>query len=286
MAKNSIKLTESELKNIIKESVKKILLEGKNDVPNNTHYAIHIPSGKIIFSWDYNGYDGSELRMWKKDYFYQDLLHMDIPFKHIVIWSRNNCIKNGIDPSDDSNWSNNVVNESYTLSLSNSGKEGFNNMMNFTKALNDLQQNGEVELFMNIGNFQTIHGNIEKEGDSYMVYADKGFKKLCATPHDSILMFKQYCETIANQSNQMNEAFSDLVQHNHIMANNKDMYDAYVLIDNSDESILGNYHDMNDAIEDADYYANRNKYGSYSVVGCIDDEYDLDDERSIIYTTN
>ena len=172
----------------MKESTK--LSEGMNDDPNDTHYAVHKPSGKIVFSWDYSGYDNSELRMWKKDYFYQDLLDMEIPFKDIAIWTRNNCIKKGIDPSDDANWTNSIV----------------------------------------------------------------------------------------------TEAFSDIVQHNHIMANNKDMYDAYVLIDNSDEALIGNYNDMNDAIEDADYYARNNKYGSYSVVGCIGNEYDLNDEKSIIYT--
>lgn len=213
MKKNIIRLTETELRSIIKEAVKqnlneigetkmgqkalgtltgrkKCLSEGMNDDPNDTHYAVHKPSGKIVFSWDYSGYDNSELRMWKKDYFYQDLLDMEIPFKDIAIWTRNNCIKKGIDPSDDANWTNSIV----------------------------------------------------------------------------------------------TEAFSDIVQHNHIMANNKDMYDAYVLIDNSDEALIGNYNDMNDAIEDADYYARNNKYGSYSVVGCIGNEYDLNDEKSIIYT--
>ena len=33
------------------------LNEGRNDEPSNTHYAIHKPTGKIVFSWDYTGYD-------------------------------------------------------------------------------------------------------------------------------------------------------------------------------------------------------------------------------------
>jgi hypothetical protein len=62
-------------------------------------------------------------------------------------------------------------------------------------------------------------------------------------------------------------------------------YNSYVIIDNSDNANLGSYDNVSDAIKDADDYAYRNKYGSYSVVGCVDGEYDLDD-TSVIYTAD
>jgi hypothetical protein len=107
-----VRLTESELKKIIMESVINILKEGQNDEPTNTHYAIYKPSQKIVFSWDYSGYDPAELRQFKKDYFETDLLDMEMNPREIAIWTRRNCMKNGIDPSDDANWSNYPIKES------------------------------------------------------------------------------------------------------------------------------------------------------------------------------
>ena len=107
-----VRLTESELKKIIMESVINILKEGQNDEPTNTHYAIYKPSQKIVFSWDYSGYDPAELRQFKKDYFEADLLDMEMNPREITIWTRKNCMKNGIDPSDDANWSNYPMSES------------------------------------------------------------------------------------------------------------------------------------------------------------------------------
>lgn len=115
MAK-TIQLTESELKNMIIESVKKILKEGQNDNPSNTHYAIHKPTNKIVFSWDYSGYDPAELRQYKKDYFLTDLIDMGMDSKEITVWTRRNCMNKGIDPTNDSNWSNYPLVESKHLS--------------------------------------------------------------------------------------------------------------------------------------------------------------------------
>ena len=84
--------------------------------------------------------------------------------------------------------------------------------------------------------------------------------------------------------NIINEAFSDLYQPNHIMANNKNIYDYYVVINNSDQSLVGNFQYEEDAIDEANECALNDRYGSYSVVGCVGNEYDLDDEKSIIYT--
>lgn len=139
MAK-TIRLTESELRSMIAESVKKIfesqmtgqddnggmwnsadwyeyeaaqeLNEGMNDEPSNTHYAIHKPTGKIVFSWDYTGYDPEDLKLYKKDYFTVDLLDMGMDPKEITVITRKSCEKRGIDPSDDNNWSNYPMSES------------------------------------------------------------------------------------------------------------------------------------------------------------------------------
>ena len=76
----------------------------------------------------------------------------------------------------------------------------------------------------------------------------------------------------------------DLFESQYIVPNGVS-YNSYVIIDNSDNANLGNYDNVSDAIKDADDYAYRNKYGSYSVVGCVDGEYDLDD-TSVIYTAD
>ena len=65
-----------------------------------------------------------------------------------------------------------------------------------------------------------------------------------------------------------------------------DIYNSYVIIDNSDEALLGTYYHKQDAIDDANEFARQNKYGSYSVVGCIGGEYDLDNEEDIIYVAD
>lgn len=111
MAK-TVQLTESELKNLIIESVKNILREGQNDNPSNTHYAIHKPTNKIVFSWDYSGYDPAELRQYKKDYFVNDVIEMGMDPKEIAIWTRRRCMNKGLDPSNDTNWGNYPMTES------------------------------------------------------------------------------------------------------------------------------------------------------------------------------
>lgn len=68
-------------------------------------------------------------------------------------------------------------------------------------------------------------------------------------------------------------------------------YDAYVLVDESDGAILGNYtKDMSnpsydpymEAVNDAKQKESTNKFGDYSVYGCIDDDYDDD---TLVYKT-
>jgi len=69
----------------------------------------------------------------------------------------------------------------------------------------------------------------------------------------------------------------------------EDKYDAYVLVDDSDGSIIGNYAKQYDssamynAIEDAKVKAMKNPYSTYTVYGCINNKYD---EDTIIYTAD
>ena len=86
--------------------------------------------------------------------------------------------------------------------------------------------------------------------------------------------------------NIINESFSDLYQQNHIMVNKKNIYDSYVVINNSDQSLVGHFNYEEDAIDEANEFALNDKYGTYSVVGCVGNEYDLNDEKSIIYTAD
>ena len=83
--------------------------------------------------------------------------------------------------------------------------------------------------------------------------------------------------------NNVNEGY-DTVNWKHF-DNDKRRYDLYVLVDNSDESVIDRYRvlqgeywkDILDAaIKDADDLARKNRYGSYSVYGCEMYEYDED----------
>lgn len=73
---------------------------------NYTHYAVDKEKNLIIEGWDYHGYDSSELRQFKRDYFYDDLegTFDDIDLKRVTILTENGCVKRGIDPFDNGNW--------------------------------------------------------------------------------------------------------------------------------------------------------------------------------------
>lgn len=79
--------------------------EGVND-DNYTHFAILKPINKIVNGWDYSGEDPEDLKQFKKDYFITDMVDYGFNPKDIKILTRKGCIKQGIDPSDDSNWDN------------------------------------------------------------------------------------------------------------------------------------------------------------------------------------
>ena len=75
-------------------------------VSDDTHFAILKPINKIIFSWDYSGYDNSELREFKKDYFMDDIVDMGFNPKEVKILTKAACLRQGINPEDESCWDN------------------------------------------------------------------------------------------------------------------------------------------------------------------------------------
>ena len=75
-------------------------------VSSDTHFAILKPINKIIFSWDYSGYDNSELREFKKDYFMDDIVDMGFNPKEVKILTKAACLRQGINPEDESCWDN------------------------------------------------------------------------------------------------------------------------------------------------------------------------------------
>jgi hypothetical protein len=72
-----------------------------------SHFAVSKKSGKIINGWDYKGYDPSELRQFKKDYFDVDLADYGFNPKDFRILTYKYLVRNGIDPNDNANWANN-----------------------------------------------------------------------------------------------------------------------------------------------------------------------------------
>lgn len=94
------------VESITEKIMKEIVNEGKIDDMVNTHYAVLKPIQKIVFSWDYNGYDPSELRLGRDTYFKQDIVDLGFDPKDIKIMTRKACVRMGIDPTDDSNWDN------------------------------------------------------------------------------------------------------------------------------------------------------------------------------------
>lgn len=75
---------------------------------NYTHYAVNKETNLIIDGWDYHGYDGDELRQFKRDYFFDDLEETfdDIDLKKVTILTEKGCMNRGIDPFNNDNWTN------------------------------------------------------------------------------------------------------------------------------------------------------------------------------------
>jgi hypothetical protein len=81
------------------------LNEIKNTINKNyTHFAVLKADKKIVNGWDYRGYDPEDLKQAKKEYFFMDIIDMDINPKFVEIQTRKNLEKRGINPFDTNNW--------------------------------------------------------------------------------------------------------------------------------------------------------------------------------------
>lgn len=77
------------------------------DRNNYTHFAVNKNPGLIVNGWDYSDYEPDELKQFKKDYFFQDLIDNDFNPKDYKILTRKGCEKQEINPDDINNcWSN------------------------------------------------------------------------------------------------------------------------------------------------------------------------------------
>ena len=112
--KKILRLTESELMGIVKESVISLLKEERggnthesfNNNQNYTHFAVNKKTGKIVNGWDYADEDPEDLRLFKKDYFINDLLDYELNPKEYKVLTAKSLIRMGIDPNDNNNWAN------------------------------------------------------------------------------------------------------------------------------------------------------------------------------------
>lgn len=90
----------------------------------------------------------------------------------------------------------------------------------------------------------------------------------------------------------LREAISDLVQWEHF-DNDRDLdgdneyYQSFVIVDGTG-AIVGNYDNSEEAIADAKEMATSNKFGTYEVYGCDEnDTYSCDDvDSTLIYSTD
>jgi hypothetical protein len=102
-----IKLTESNLHDIVKENVQRILTESYQ-TDNYTHFAVNKKTNLIVNGWDYSDIEPEDLKNNKYDYFLIDLEDNDFNPKDYKILTRKSCQKQGINPDDMNNcWSNN-----------------------------------------------------------------------------------------------------------------------------------------------------------------------------------
>lgn len=106
------KIIKEDLKRSLKEKIVHRIVKGINEsIPydntsNDSHFAIYIPQNKIIYSWDYSDVDSNDLKNAVKDYFTVDIEDNGINPKDVKVVNRNTCMKLGLDPSDQNNWTN------------------------------------------------------------------------------------------------------------------------------------------------------------------------------------
>lgn len=99
------RLTEADLHNMIINAARRIIRESSEE-DNYTHFAVNKNTKMIVNGWDYSGYDPTELRQFKRDYFFDDLRDYDLNPKDYTIVTRAYLERQGIDPNDQSNWAN------------------------------------------------------------------------------------------------------------------------------------------------------------------------------------
>lgn len=99
------RLTESDLYNMIINAAKRIIKESSEE-ENYTHFAVNKNTKMIVNGWNYSEYDPTELRQFKRDYFFDDLRDYGLNPKDYTIVTRAYLERQGIDPNDQSNWSN------------------------------------------------------------------------------------------------------------------------------------------------------------------------------------
>lgn len=100
-----VRLTEADLHNMIINAAKRIIKESSEE-ENYTHFAVNKNTKMIVNGWDYSEYDPTELRQFKRDYFFDDLRDYDLNPKDYTIVTRAYLERQGIDPNDQSNWAN------------------------------------------------------------------------------------------------------------------------------------------------------------------------------------
>ena len=110
-----IRLTESDLHQIIKESVKRYLSEAQeckfnNNDPSYTHYAVNKKTNLIVNGWDYSDVDSSDLSMDKNYYFYDDMADYGFNKHDYAILTKKSCLRRGINPDNNEAWSNDGIN--------------------------------------------------------------------------------------------------------------------------------------------------------------------------------
>jgi hypothetical protein len=89
-----------------KQARKSIKEETFQNNQGYSHFAVNKATNKIVNGWDYSGYDPSELRQFKKDYFDVDLVDNDLDPRQYKIVTGKYLLRQGIDPNDNSNWAN------------------------------------------------------------------------------------------------------------------------------------------------------------------------------------
>ena len=117
------------VENIVRESINSLKRNRINETVesgvSDTHFAILKPINKIIFSWDYNGYDNSELRQFKKDYFMVDIEDQGFNPKDVKILTKAACLRQGINPEDESCWDNAFEYKVESINKRNTLKESY-----------------------------------------------------------------------------------------------------------------------------------------------------------------